>query len=69
MKMGMVKATNAAMAPMENKAPAASSPPKMRTVMARPMMVLNQTALTGVRVCRLTLFVIWDKGPKHPSLE
>ncbi len=34
-----------------------------------PMMVLNQTALTGVRVCRLTFLVIGDSGPKHSSRE
>lgn len=69
MKMGMVKATNAATAPMENRAPAASSPPKIRMVMAMPTKVLNHTALTGVRVWRLTRFVIRERGPKQSSRE
>lgn len=67
--IGIVKATKAATAPIENKAPAASGPPKMRRSITIPIMVLNQTALTGVRVCRLTCLVICDSGPKHSSRE
>ena len=48
MKMGIVKATNAATAAIEKRAPAANVPPKMRKVMQMPRTVLNQTALTGV---------------------
>ena len=48
MKIGIVKATNAATAAIEKRAPAASVPPKMRRVMRMPRTVLNQTALTGV---------------------
>lgn len=33
------------------------------------MIVLNHTALTGVRVCRFTRFVMGDNGPKHSSRE
>jgi hypothetical protein len=47
-KIGITKATNAATAPIEKSAPAASGPPKMRRVMRMPRIVLNQTALTGV---------------------
>ena len=50
MKMGVVKATKAAMAPIENIAPAARGPPKMRRSMRQPTEVLNHTALTGVFV-------------------
>lgn len=69
MKMGIVKATKPARAPMENKAPAARAPPKIRKVIRMPMNVLNHTALTGVRVCRFTRFVMGDNGPKHSSRE
>lgn len=48
MKIGIVKATNAATAAIEKSAPAASGPPKTRRVMRMPSVVLNQTALTGV---------------------
>ena len=48
MKMGIVKATIAAIAPTEKIAPIATSPPKMRRRSKMPMKVLNQTALTGV---------------------
>lgn len=67
--MGMVKATNAAIAPIENRAPAASSPPKISTAMAMPTAVLNHTALTGVRVWRFTRLVTLDSGPKQSSRE
>src|SRR5271155_4565768 len=50
MKMGMVKATKAAMAAMLKIAPIATLPPKMSRVRQIPMTVLNQTALTGVLV-------------------
>jgi hypothetical protein len=50
MKMGVVKATNAAQAPMLKIAPMATGPAKMSNRQAQPMAVLNQTALTGVRV-------------------
>ena len=48
MKIGIVNATKAATAAIENSAPAASGPPKTRRVMRIPRVVLNQTALTGV---------------------
>lgn len=50
MKIGMVKATKAATAPMEKRAPAGTGPAKMRRVRAMPMALLNHTALTGVLV-------------------
>ncbi len=53
-KMGIVNATKAATAAMENRAPAASGPPNISKVMQIPILVLNQTALTGVLVCGLT---------------
>ena len=62
MKIGIVKATKAATAAMENSAPAASSPPKTRRVMRMPSVVLNQTALTGVCVCLFTRFIHQEKG-------
>lgn len=49
-KMGVVKATNAAHAPMLKIAPIATSPPKMSKRQRIPMTLLNHTALTGVRV-------------------
>jgi len=48
--MGVVNATKAAMAPMENMAPAAREPPKIRSSIIHPTVVLNHTALTGVLV-------------------
>lgn len=48
MNTGVVKATKAAMAPMEKSAPAARLPPKIRRSRMHPIVVLNQTALTGV---------------------
>ena len=48
--MGVVKATNAAMAPMENIAPAARGPPKMRRSIIHATEVFNHTAFTGVLV-------------------
>ena len=50
MKIGMVKATKAATAPMEKRAPADTGPAKMRRVRGMPMALLNHTALTGVLV-------------------
>ena len=61
-KIGIVKATKAATAAIENRAPAASGPPKTRSVMRMPSVVLNQTALTGVWVCLLTRFIHQEKG-------
>lgn len=46
--IGIVKATNAATAPIENRAPTAKGPPKISNVIRIPMHVLNQTAFTGV---------------------
>lgn len=66
MKMGMVKATKAATAAIENKAPAAMLPPNINKVMQIPRQVLNQTALTGVFVCGLTREIHHEKG-KQPS--
>jgi hypothetical protein len=51
MAMGMVKETKAAQAPMLNIAPMARSPPKIRRRRRMPIVVLSQTALTGVWVC------------------
>jgi len=48
MKMGIVKATYAATAAIEKRAPAASGPPNIKSTMSIPIVVLNQTALTGV---------------------
>ena len=62
MKIGIVNATKAATAAIENSAPAASGPPKTRRVMRMPSVVLNQTALTGVRVCLFTLFIHQEQG-------
>lgn len=53
-KMGIVNATKAATAAIENRAPAAILPPNINKVMQIPRPVLNQTALTGVLVCGLT---------------
>lgn len=66
MKIGIVKATKAATAPIEKRAPAASGPPKISNVMQMPTTVLNQTALTGVLVCLLTRLIHHEKG-KHSS--
>ena len=62
MKIGIVNATKAATAAIENSAPAASGPPKTRRVMRMPSVVLNQTALTGVWVCLLTRFIHQEQG-------
>ena len=62
MKIGIVNATNAATAAIENRAPAASGPPKTRRVMRMPSVVLNQTALTGVWVYLLTRFIHQEHG-------
>lgn len=67
MKIGVVKATNAAQAPMLKMAPIATSPANMRRSRQQPMAVLNQTALTGVRVYLLTCFQIRESG-KQSSL-
>ncbi len=66
MKMGIVKATNAATAAIEKSAPAARGPPKMRRVMQMPRVVLNHTAFTGVWVCRFTRLIHHEQG-KQPS--
>lgn len=62
MKMGVVKATKAAQAPMLKMAPMAMLPPKMRRSSRQPMVVLNQTALTGVCVRVLTCFQNLERG-------
>lgn len=67
-KIGRVKATKAAMAPIENRAPTARSPPKISRVMTMPIIALNQTALTGVLVWRLTFLIMRERGPKQSSL-
>jgi hypothetical protein len=54
MATGMVKETNAAQAPMLKIAPIARSPPKIRSRSRMPIVVLSQTALTGVWVWVLT---------------
>ena len=66
MKMGIVKATYAAMAPTEKMAPIAIGPPKIKSSKQIPTDVLNQTAFTGVCVCLLTRLIQKDAG-KHPS--
>lgn len=68
MKTGRAKATKPAIAPIENRAPTARSPPKMSRVMRIPIVALNQTALTGVLVCRLTCLMVPERGPKQSSL-
>jgi hypothetical protein len=50
MAMGIANETKAAQAPMLNIAPMARSPPKIRRRRRTPIVVLSQTALTGVRV-------------------
>lgn len=66
--MGMVKATYAAIAAMENKAPAAMGPPKMRRVERMPMVMFAMTAFTGVLVCGFTCFQMCERG-KQSSRE
>ncbi len=66
MKMGVVKATKAASAPMLKMAPMARFPPKIRRSRQQPTALLNQTALTGVWVTVLTCFQYLEKG-KQPS--
>ena len=60
--IGIVKATKAAKAPIEKIAPIARSPAKIRRVRSIPTMQLNQTALTGVFVCRLTNLIQDEPG-------
>lgn len=62
MKMGVQKATSAAMAPTEKRAPMEMDPPKMRSNMRIPRVVFAQTALTGVLVNGLTCFHRLEKG-------
>ncbi len=66
MKMGMVNATYAAMAPTEKMAPMATEPAKMRKRIQIPILQLNHTALTGVRVRGLT-FLIQNEAGKQSS--
>lgn len=66
MKIGIVNATKAATAAIENKAPAAMLPPNINKVMQIPRQALNQTASTGVFVCGLTRDIHQEKG-KQPS--
>jgi hypothetical protein len=66
MKIGIVKATYAAIAPTENIAPIATGPPNIKQSKQIPTLVLNQTAFTGVYVYLLTLLIQKDIG-KHPS--
>lgn len=66
MKIGIVKATYAAMAPTEKIAPIATGPPKIKRSKQMPIVVLNQTALTGVYVILLTLLIHQEPG-KQPS--
>lgn len=60
--MGMENATKAATAAMEKRAPMAMGPAKIRLTMRHPIMVLNQTALTGVRVWRFTRLMMCEAG-------
>lgn len=62
MKIGVVKATKAAHAPMLKIAPMVRLPPNINKSSKHPIPVLSQTALTGVRVCTLTCFQRFDKG-------
>lgn len=62
MKIGIVKATKAATAPMEKRAPAGTGPAKIRRERAMPMAVLNHTALTGVLVCWFTRLIQDENG-------
>lgn len=64
--IGIVKATNAAIAPIENKAPTARGPPKISKVIRIPTHVLNQTAFTGVSVVLLTRLIQEEPG-RQPS--
>ena len=62
MKIGIVKATKAANAPMEKMAPIATGPPNISNVVRMPMTVLNHTAFTGVTVCLLTRLIHHEQG-------
>ena len=64
--MGIVNATNAATAAIENMAPIATVPPKINNVIRIPITVLNHTALTGVLVFSLTR-AIHQLAGKQPS--
>jgi hypothetical protein len=66
MAMGMVKETKAAQAPMLNIAPMARSPPKIRRSRSVPIVVLSQTALTGVCVWVFT-WRQWRERGKQSS--
>ena len=68
MKMGVVKATKAASAPMLKMAPMARLPPKISRSRQQPTALLNQTALTGVWVTVLTCFQYLENG-KQPSYK
>jgi len=64
--MGIVKATIAAMAPTEKMAPIETEPPNIRRRRRIPIIVLNQTAFTGVYVVLFT-FLIQDENGKQSS--
>lgn len=67
MKIGIVKAMKAANAATLKIAPMAMLPANIRQRRRHPMVVLNQTALTGVRVVLLTRLIHHEAG-KHSSL-
>jgi hypothetical protein len=60
--MGIANETKAAQAPMLKIAPMARSPPKIRRRRRTPIVVLSQTALTGVRVWVFTWRQWWERG-------
>lgn len=62
MKIGIVNATKAATAAMEKRALMAMGPAKIRLTMRQPIVVLNQTALTGVCVWRFTRLMMCEAG-------
>ena len=65
-KIGIVKATKAATAPIEKSAPTARAPPNIKKVMRIPMPTFHQTALTGVLVLVFTCEIHPENG-KQPS--
>src|SRR3569833_953568 len=64
--MGIVKATQAPMAPTEKMAPMATGPANSSSVSSDPMTALHQTAMPGVLVAEFTFSQYRDSG-KHPS--
>ena len=64
--MGMLKATNWAIPPMENRAPIAVSPAKTRKTIRIPRTMFKITALIGV-LDHGFIFLQMEENGKHPS--